>query len=121
MTNLQELKEKLKSEIEPSDTWLKNQYPANPNERYSKLTYNNFQNITDIFDEVVSEQLKEYLKKHPEKKVVVLARLTSKGRLNKKPLLLVEPDSLYYGQYELFACAFHLTGFVEVFQNIGEK
>jgi hypothetical protein len=118
---IQELKEKLKSEIKPSETWLQNQFPANPNERYSKHTFNNFQNITDVFSKETSEQLREFLKEHSEKKVVVLARLTSKGRLNKKPLLLTEPDSMYYGNFELFASAFHLTGFVEVFQNIGEK
>jgi hypothetical protein len=117
---IQELKQKLKSTIQPSETWLENQYPANPNERYSKYTFNNYQNITDIFNEDASKSLKEYLEKHPEKKIVVLARLTSKERLNKTPLLLDEPDSLYYDQYELFACAFHLTGFIEVFQNIKE-
>jgi hypothetical protein len=56
--------------------------------------------------------------------VVVLVELTKKGTMKKKPRLFVDNNvgydnfASYYGYYELFACATHMDGFVEVFQNI---
>jgi len=123
---IQELKEKLKSEIKPSESWLQNQFPANPTERYSKLTYNNFQNIEDCFGKEASNALKAFLAKNPTKAVVV-AELTKKGNVKKRPRLFTDLGSgcchwaTYYGQYKLFACATHMEGFIEVFQNMGEN
>ena len=52
--------------------------------------------------------------------------LISSFKLNKKgkyttPMFLVENDARYYPQYELFASAYHLTGFVELFHNSKKK
>jgi len=125
---LDELREKLRSKnVKPSDTWLENQYPARPSERYSKLTYNNYDNIEENFGREARTQLEEYLKKNPDKKVVVLAGLTKKGNIQKKPRIFVDAwigyDNFasYYGNFELFACAVHMDGFIEVFQNIAER
>lgn len=125
---IDELKEKLKSQnIQASDTWLENQFPARPQERYSKLTYMNFQNIEDNFGKEARTQLEEFLKAHPDKKTVVLAELTEKGNVKKKPRLFMDSGigydnfASYYGIYELFACASHMHGFVEVFQNVAQK
>ncbi len=114
---IEELKKALATEIEPSATWLKNQYPAQPNKRYAKETYLNYQNIEDVFGKETADSLKQWLEKHPEEKVVVVASLTAKGRIGPKPRLFTDPESVYYGQYELFACSAHLSGFVEVFHN----
>jgi len=122
---LQELKEKLTSKgVQTSESWLENQYPARPSERYSKLTYLNLTNIEDNFGKEAKEQLEKYLLKNPNKRVVVLAGLTEKGNVQKRPRIFVDSGvgydnfASYYGIYELFACAVHMHGFIEVFQNI---
>jgi hypothetical protein len=114
---IEELKKQLGSEHETSASWLKNQFPAEPQKRYSKLTYLNYQTLEEVFGKEAAYSLKQYLEKHPEEKVVVLATLTPKGRANPKPRLFAYPESAYYGQYELFAASAHLSGFVEVFHN----
>jgi hypothetical protein len=114
---IEELKKALTTEISASDTWLKNQYPAQPNKRYAKETYLNYQNLEDVFGKEAADALKQWLEKHPEEQVVVVATLTEKGRIGKKPRLFTSPESAYYGQYTLFASAAHLNGFVEVFHN----
>jgi hypothetical protein len=116
---IEELKQKLETPIEASDTWLKNQWPAQPNKRYSELTYLNYQNLSDVFPDRpdLKEQTETVIKEHPKIQLVILARLDSKGRVTGF-IALHEPDSLYYGQYELFAGAYHLKGFCEVFHNI---
>lgn len=120
--NVAELKEQLQSK-DANKSWLKNQYPANPSERYSKLTYNNFQNIEDCFGKEASDQLRAFLVRNPTNAVVV-AELTEKGNAKKKPRLFTDlgsgycHEASYYGQYELFASSAHMDGFVEVFQNV---
>jgi hypothetical protein len=125
---IDELKEKLKSQnIQASDTWLENQFPARPSERYSKLTYLKYENIEENFGKEARTQLEEYLKKNPDKRVVILAALTKKGNVKKKPVMFMDTGigydnfASYYGIYELFACSAHLDGFVEVFQNVAQK
>lgn len=113
---LNELKEKLGETLQTS-----NEYPTDPRKRYSKLTYMAWQNIEDIFGKQSAESLKKYLENHPEERVVVLAGLTPKGRMNPKPRLFGYPESAYYGQYTLFAPAAHMSGFVEVFQNLAQN
>jgi hypothetical protein len=116
-----ELKEKLQSKnIQVSETWLRNQFPAQPSERYSKLTFMNFQNIEDNFGKEAKEELEEFLKKPRiiPINVVILAELTKNGKAKKKPRLFAGSEALYYGQYELFACSAHMEGFVEIFQNV---
>jgi hypothetical protein len=100
-----------------------NQYPARPEERYAKITYMNYDNIADNFGQETADQLKEYLTEHPDMKVVVLAELTKKGNAKKKPVIFTDSGTgychfaSYYGEYELFSCASHLDGFIEVFHN----
>ena len=119
---LKELKEKLN--LTPStDSWSKNEYPANPNERYSPLTYMNYDNIKDVFpkdSEGLISSLKRYLEENPEAKIVILAKLDKNGRRRGKPRLFTEPESFYYGQYTLFGCSARLSGLVEIWHNFNK-
>lgn len=120
---LKELKDvfsKLNADVSPSSSRLENQYPAKPMDRYTEQTYMKYENLTDVFPrdgKRMESLIKKYLNEHPHKKIVALAILNSKGQ-KIQPIILEEPDSLYYGEYELFACALCLEGFVEVFHNI---
>jgi len=113
----QELMQVLTTPIDPSESWLQNQYPARPSARYSDRTYLNYQNLADCFGSIVKENVIRLLREHPEIKIVIVAELTPRGNPRKQPTIFVDPESDYYGNYELFACAFHLAGFIEVFHN----
>lgn len=113
---LSSLKAKYK-QPESSATWLQNQYPALPSERLDKvnyLNYDNLQRVPDFKNEI--PKIKRMLADHPEVPFVILAVLDSSGKY-RRPLILAERDALYYPQYELFAGAYHLKGFVELFHN----
>lgn len=113
--NLKELKNILPTSKE---SWLENQYPGRPKDRYAKQTYLNYDNLKDVFSVDIEKDVEVLLKDHPSEQVVILAKLGLSGSRIGRPFLLTHPESNYYGHYELFACAFHLRGFVEVFHNI---
>lgn len=99
------------------DTWLQNQYPALPLERLDKRNYMNYANL-EKFTATAEwiPKIKKLVRVHSDVPIVVLARLDASGRFT-KPMILVQNDALYYPQYELFASAYHLKGFVELFHN----
>jgi len=115
-TLIKKLIEDETSIVESSQTWLENQYPAQPKDRLktsNRLNYGNLQPFDGL-----TEAVKDYMQRYPKKKIVILAVITKTKRLCKKHILaLREPDSYYYKSYELFACAYHLSGFVELFHN----
>ena len=113
---LERLKAELVTEVKPSETWLQNQYPAQPNKRYAPSTYLNYQNLEDLFGPQARAKIAEAVNQHPEIKVVILAELTKTGTL-KRPRSFIGDEAAYYGQYELFGCAAHMAGFIEVFHN----
>lgn len=114
---IQELKVKLTTEIDPSATWLENQFPTIPEKRCSELTYLNYQNVEDCFGIEARKKLETAVKKNPEIKVVIVAVLTKAGKV-KGPRAFIENEALYYGQYELFNTSAGMDGFVEIFHNI---
>lgn len=100
-----------------SATWLENQYPAKPKDRLKKSNYLNYEHLKPFED--LEEIVKKFLTEHLDEKVVIVAKITKTKRLCKTPLLILrKPHSLYYPLYELFACAYHLSGFVELFHNV---
>lgn len=114
---IEELKKALTTEVPASDTWLQNQYPAQPNKRYAKETYLNYQNIEDTFGKEASTKIHNAVLDHPEIPVVVLAVLGKTGKVL-GPRVFIQNEAHYYGQYELFATSAGMKGFVEVFHNI---
>ena len=112
--NVKELMAELKS---ANVSWLENQYPAIPSERYSSKTYLNYQNLQDCFGEKAKNKIQNAVLDHPEVHVVVVAELYRSGK-RKCPRVFIQNEADYYGQYELFACAALMEGFVEVFHNI---
>lgn len=113
---IRKLIEEETSKPEASQSWLENQYPAQPKDRLKKSNYLAYDNLKPF--ENLEKFVREYLKAFPKKKIVVLAIITKTKRLCKRPVIVLrESDSLYYPQYELFACAYHLSGFVELFHN----
>jgi hypothetical protein len=99
-----------------SDSWLQNQYPAIPSERLDKKNYLAFENLEPFQKDIRIDEVKRLLKEKPEVPVVILAKINKDGKYL-KPVILVESDARYYPQYELFASAYHLSGFVELFHN----
>lgn len=113
---IRKLIEEETSKPEASQSWLENQYPAQPKDRLKKSNYLNYDNLKPF--ENLEKFVREHLNFHPKEKIVVLAIITKTKRLCKRPIaILRENDSLYYPQFELFASAYHLSGFVELFHN----
>jgi hypothetical protein len=117
---LERLKQELTTPVEASESWLQNQYPARPDKRYAQTTYLNYQNLEDLFGAEARHRIEQAVKEHPDVKVVIVAELTKTGRL-KGPRSFIENEAEYYGQYELFAVAAHMGGFVEAFHNFESK
>ncbi len=115
--NIDELKAKLYTPIEENETWLQNQWPARPNQRLSEYTYLNYQNLQNVFGPEARKKMESAVAEHPEVQVVVVAVLNKSGRL-KGPRSFLEEWADYYSQYELFASAAGMPGFVEVFHNL---
>jgi len=114
---IENLKEKLHTPIKEGETWLQNQWPAQPNKRYSDVTYLNYQNIEDLFGRKASTKIHNAVLDHPEIPVVVVAVLDKNGKVE-GPRVFIQNEAHYYGQYELFACSAGMDGFVEVFHNV---
>lgn len=115
---LNELIENETSIAQPSDTWLINQYPAYPKDRLKKSNYLNYEHL-ETFDRDLTEKVKTMIFKEHNIPTVILATITKTKKLCKRPLLiLIKAEAYYYKQYELFASAFRLSGFVELFHNI---
>lgn len=100
-----------------SGSWLENQYPKNPSGRCSKVTYLNYQNLEDCFGVEARGKIEKYVAERPEVRVVIVAALGKRGK-PRGPKVFLKNEADYYTQYELFAVAFHMHGFVEVFHNI---
>lgn len=115
---IEELKKALATEVPASSVWLQNQYPAIPSKRCSSLTYLAYQNLEDVSGVEARTSMEEFLAKHPDAKIVVVAEITKTGKPKKKLRAFTDNEALYYPQYELFASAAHMEGFVEVFHNI---
>jgi hypothetical protein len=117
---IEELKQNLQTPIKEDETWLQNQWPAQPNKRYSDVTYLNYQNIEDLFGKKANTKIRKAVLDHPEVPVVVVAVLDKNGKVE-GPRAFVQNEAEYYGHYELFACAAGMDGFVEVFHNVKKK
>jgi hypothetical protein len=113
---IKQLIEKEKSIAKPSDTWLQNQYPAYPKDRLKPENYLNYKNLEPFVKDVNISEVKRLIRDKPDVPIVILARISEQKRYL-KPLILVESDARYYPQYELFASAYHISGFVELFHN----
>lgn len=116
--NIEELKKALTTEVPASSTWLQNQYPALLTKRCSSLTYLNYQNLEDCSGVEARKSMEAFLAKHLGHNIVIVAELTKSGKPKKKLRIFADNEALYYTQYELFGCAAHMEGFVEVFHTI---
>jgi len=117
--NLVELKQKLPYKVKSGETWLENGYPSRPEDRCQKITKENFQNIEDVFGIDSRKQIEKAVKTNPKIPVVILAKLPKSGKIPKdpQPLTYIQSEASYYTQYELFASASHIHGFIEVFHH----
>jgi hypothetical protein len=119
--NLEEIKQHLRYEIKPDETWLHNCYPARPEHRCDVSTLDNYQNIEDVFGLEAKKKIERAVKKNPLVAVVILAELPKSGKMPKKvtPLVFLNNEAHYYKRFELFSASLQPTchGFIEVFHH----
>jgi hypothetical protein len=118
---LEMIKKKMAMISTSKESWLKNQFPAEPSERLNKINYLNYQNIEDCFDKETMSSMKKYIDENLNVKVLVLVSLDENGKPIKKPRAFVNDEVKYYTMYELFASSANMKGFIEIFHNIRPK